>query len=227
MKIEPLHAWVDSVAEAKLLQCVLAKRVDTRSRIQPWRTLAAADVSYLRGDSHLFAAVVVVEAGSMHVLEQAVVNRAVGFPYVPGYLSFREIPPLIAAFEQLKAMPDVVLCDGQGIAHPRRLGLASHLGLWLNRPTIGCAKSWLLGTFEPLGVKRGARSPLVDQGETLGAVLRTRARVKPLYVSPGHLCTIDDAVEVVMSTLGTWRLPVPARLAHRLVNDARTSGFGV
>ena len=147
----------------------------------------------------------------------------VTFPYVPGLLSFRECPPVLKAFEQLNTRPDVVLCDGQGRAHPRRIGYACHLGLWLDLPTIGCAKSILVGEHGKLGLKRGDRAPLIDRDEIVGAALRTRARVKPLYISVGHRCDLESAIAVVLSTIRLFRLPIPARMAHAYVNDLRRS----
>jgi deoxyribonuclease V len=136
-------------------------------------------------------------------------------------LSFREAPALLDVFARLKTRPDVILCDGQGIAHPRRLGIASHLGLWLGLPTVGCAKSRLCGTYDEPGPQRGDRSPLIYRGEVVGAVVRTRARIKPLFVSPGHLCDPDGAVQLVLELTGRYRLPEPARMAHKYVNDLR------
>jgi deoxyribonuclease V len=221
MQVGNLHAWDLTPAEARALQRELAGRVDVARPLGDWDTLAAADVSYTRGDTRLFAAVVVVRRETLEVIERAGVALDVRFPYVPGLLSFREAPPVLAAFEALTTRPDVVLCDGQGIAHPRRLGLASHLGLWLGLPTIGCAKSRLCGTYAEPGPERSARSPLVDRGAVVGAVVRTRARVRPLFVSPGHLCDIDSAVEVVLATTQGARLPEPARWAHAHVNELR------
>ena len=137
---------------------------------------------------------VVVEAETFEVIERVGLAAPAKFPYVPGLLSFREAPALLEAFDRLKTRPDVVLCDGQGIAHPRRLGIASHLGLWLDLPTVGCAKSRLCGKYDEPGPDRGDRSPLVDKGEVIGAVLRTRAEVAPLFVSPGHRCDLEGAV---------------------------------
>jgi deoxyribonuclease V len=141
-------------------------------------------------------------------------------------LSFREAPAVIEAYEALKIRPDILVCDGQGIAHPRRLGLASHLGLWLGIPTIGCAKSRLFGRFEEPGPNPGDWSPLLDNDdETIGAVLRTRSKVKPLFVSPGHLCDLEGSIATVMSTVRKYRIPVPTRLAHQYVNELRVKGF--
>ena len=215
------HPWDLDPGQARILQAELAARVDTSSPLGPWKTLAAADVSFDRGGETLFAAVVVVEAETFAVIERAGVAAPAAFPYVPGLLSFREAPALLEAFGQLKARPDVVLCDGQGIAHPRRLGIASHLGLWLDLPTVGCAKSRLCGTYPEPGPGRGDRSPLLDKGEVIGSVLRTRDRVAPLFVSPGHRCDIEGAVGLVLATTRKLRLPIPARLAHDYVNEIR------
>jgi deoxyribonuclease V len=221
VQITPQHAWDLDPAEARALQNELARRVDTGTPLGPWRTVAATDVSFDRGGEELYAAVVVVRAGTFELVERVGVAGPAAFPYVPGLLSFREAPALIRAFEKLQARPDVVLCDGQGIAHPRRLGIASHLGLWLDLPTVGCAKSRLCGRFDEPGPNRGDRSPLVDRGEVVGAVVRTRPRVKPLFVSPGHLCDLEGAVELVLATLDKVRLPAPSRLAHAYVNEVR------
>ena len=223
MTIRPLHGWDLSAAEARALQTELAGQVTWDRPLPEWKTLAAADVSFDRYGTELYAAVVVVEAGSMAVIEQVGVASPADFPYVPGLLSFREAPALIEAFSRIKSSVDVVLCDGQGIAHPRRLGIASHLGLWLDLPTVGCAKSRLCGRFREPGPSRGERSDLVDRGEVIGDVLRTRDRVKPLFVSPGHLCDRESAVRLVMETTGKLRLPTPSRMAHEYVNEVRRS----
>ena len=215
------HPWDLTPAAARSLQAELANAVDTSTPLGPWRTLAAADVSFDRGSDVLHAAVVVVEAGTFEVIEKVGLEAPASFPYVPGLLSFREAPALLEAFGRLKARPDVVLCDGQGIAHPRRLGIASHLGLILGLPTVGCAKSRLCGKYDEPGPDRGDRSPLVDKGEVIGAVLRTRARVAPLFVSPGHLCDLENAVRLVLATTRRLRLPIPARMAHEYVNEVR------
>ena len=215
------HSWDLTPAEARSLQSELAGAVDTTSPLPPWETLAAADVSFDRGSDVLHAAVVVVRAGTFELVERVGLTAEAKFPYVPGLLSFREAPALLEAFGRLKARPDVVLCDGQGLAHPRRLGIACHLGLWLDLPTVGCAKSRLCGTFDEPGPVRGDRSPLVDRGETIGAVLRTRDRVAPLFVSPGHRCDLESAVGLVLATTRKLRLPIPSRMVHDFVNEVR------
>jgi deoxyribonuclease V len=224
MQIHHLHDWNLSPAEARKLQTELASRLKTNESLRDWQTLAAADVSYLRGDTHLYASVVIVKRGTFELIERAGIAAPVTFPYVPGLLSFREIPPLLMAFEQISTVPDVVLGDGQGIAHPRRIGFAAHLGLWLDLPTIGCAKSRLFGTFDEPGSKRGQTSPLHDHDEVIGSVVRTRDRTKPLFVSVGHRCNLQAAVDLVLETAPRTRLPEPARMAHAYVNELRRTG---
>ena len=221
MTITPLHPWDLSAAEARDLQRTLARQVITDRPLGLWRTVAGADVSYDKFNPMLHAAIVVIEAGTGAIVERVGTTVEVEFPYVSGLLSYREAPPLLKAFEALKTTPDVVMCDGQGIAHPRRLGIASHIGLWLGVPTIGCAKRRLTGTYDEPGPRRGERSPLMDKGETIGSVVRSKDRVKPLFVSPGHLCDLESAVDVVLKMCGKYRLPDPTRLAHNYVNELR------
>jgi deoxyribonuclease V len=223
MDVPTLHRWDVTPKEAVALQRELAARVDVARPLGRVRTVAGCDVSYNKRSPVLYAAVVVVRVPGFEVVEQVVATATVTFPYVPGLLSFREIPPLLAAFRRLTAKPDVVLLDGQGLAHPRRFGLACHLGLWLNRPTVGCAKSRLIGEYSEPGLDAGDASPLVDRGEQVGVVLRTRARVKPAFVSPGHRIDRAGAVEVVRKTLSGFRMPAPTRLAHVAANAARVA----
>ena len=221
MRIHSRHRWDLTTTEARALQRELGPEVDASTPLGDWETVAAADVSYDRYSPILHAAVVVVRRGTGEVIERTGVSARATFPYVPGLLSFREAPPLLEAFEKLRTTPDVVLCDGQGIAHPRRLGIASHLGLWLGIPTVGCAKSRLYGLYEEPGPRRGDRAPLTADGRVIGAVVRTRDRVKPLYVSPGHRCDLDGAIAVVLELADGYRLPRPARMAHEYVNELR------
>jgi deoxyribonuclease V len=191
--------------------------------------VAGADVSYDRGSPVLFAAVVVLDPTSLEVIESAGVEGRARFPYVPGYLSFREIPPLLEAFARLSAPPDLVVCDGQGRAHPRRFGLASHLGVLLDLPTIGCAKSRLVGEHREPGPRRGASTRLRHEGEVIGTVLRTQDGVKPVYVSVGHRVTLDAARRQILALAPRHRLPEPVRAAHAEVNRLRrecTGGAG-
>ncbi len=221
MNFSTLHSWDVSASEAFALQKKLAASLDLTKPLGDWNLLAAADVSFERFGTVLHAAAIILKRRTFEVVERVGVSVPETFPYIPGLLSFREIPALLAAFAKIETVPDFILCDGQGIAHPRRLGIASHLGLWLGIPTIGCAKSRLCGTYDEPGLKRGDRSPLVDKGEIVGEVLRTRDRVKPLFVSPGYLCDLKSSMDVVMETTGKYRLPVPARMAHEFVNDVR------
>ncbi len=219
--VPELHRWDLDPMAAVALQRALAGRVELGPSLPPPELIAAADVSFDRGRPTLYAAVVVVRAGSFEVVERMGFAGPGAFPYIPGLLSFREIPALLEAFRKLRTRPDVVLCDGQGIAHPRRLGIASHLGLWLGLPTVGCAKSRLCGRYQEPGPERGSRAALIDRGEEIGSVVRTRRGVQPLYVSPGHCCDLESAVDLVLDTAPRLRLPVPARMAHAYVNEIR------
>ncbi len=222
--VPALHPWVLDLAEARKVQKELAARVDTTRPLAPYQTVAGADVSYNKYSPVLYAAVVVLRADTLEVIDRAGVVAEAGFPYVPGFLSFREAPAVIEAFRKLSIPPDVLICDGQGIAHPRRLGIASHLGLWLGIPTIGCAKSHLFGKYEEPGPERGDWSPVTDGDDTIGAVLRTRPRVKPLFVSPGHLCNLDGSIRAVLAATRKYRQPLTTQLAHQYVNELRLQG---
>jgi deoxyribonuclease V len=220
----PGHRWRIEPAKARELQLELAERVIADRPLGRYDTVGGADVSYSKWSQTLYAAVVVLRADTLEVIERAGVVAEATFPYIPGLLSFREAPPVIEAFETLSVRPEVLICDGQGIAHPRRLGLASHLGLWLEIPTIGCAKSHLFGDYEEPGPTRGDWSPMTDGDETIGAVLRTRDRVKPLFVSPGHLCDLPSAIAAVLAATRRYRQPVTTQMAHGYVNEMRLRG---
>jgi deoxyribonuclease V len=203
-----------NAAEAIRIQKRLRSRVIRRGTIKP-RIVAGADVSY-KGD---VARAVIVLLRDLEPVEQVVVDEEVPFPYIPGLLSFREIPPLLSAWKKIRMVPDVVIVDGQGIAHPRRFGIASHLGLVLGVPTIGCAKSRLCGEFEEPGPKRGSWSSLTHQGEAIGAALRTRDGCNVVYVSVGHRVSLESAISVVLACAPRYRLPEPQRLADRLTKQ--------
>ena len=187
------------------------------------RLVAGADVSFDRGEDRMFSAVVVYDLGKREIVETKTASRIVAFPYVPGYLSFREGFPLVAAFGKLKRTPDAAVFDGQGIAHPRGFGLAAHIGVALDIPTVGCAKSVLVGAHTEPPDKKGAYSPLVYDGKTVGAALRTRENVKCVFVSPGHRMDLDSAVAIVLAATGRYRLPEPIRAAHKACNELRRS----
>ena len=223
MKTRELHRWDVTYREAVAIQEELRGRLILRADglPDPLRTVAGADISYDRGSDLFFAAVVLMNYPELTLLEEATFSARVSFPYIPGLLSFREGPPLIAAFAKLNQPPDLILFDGQGIAHPRGIGLASHLGLILDRPAIGCAKSRLVGTHEPVGEKRGEWTELTHQEKKVGAVLRTRDRVKPIFVSPGHRVDLERAMALVLACCRGYRIPEPTRRAHLAVNRLR------
>lgn len=223
MEILKLHEWNLSPSEARELQIELAGRVKVKSMRKKPRLVAGMDCSLDKPGGRIFAAVVVFSFPDMEVVETAEASGPLAFPYVPGLLSFREAPVYCLAAEKLRCEPELFLIDGQGIAHFRRLGLASHLGLFLNRPTIGCAKSRLIGTYEEPGQEKGSFSELYDKGERIGAVVRTRDGIKPLFVSPGHLCSFEDAVEWTLACTTKYRLPEPTRIAHQTVAKIKTS----
>jgi deoxyribonuclease V len=219
-----LHSWNLTPKEAIALQRELAGRIVLRDEVlEPVRLAAGVDVSCSRFAPEVYAAVVLFDLLSGVVVERAAAQAAEAFPYVPGLLSFRELPVVLEAFRRLQQGPDVVLVDGQGIAHPRRLGIASHLGLWLDLPTIGCAKIRLCGEHAQPGLKRGEWASLRDDGMEIGRVLRTRDRIKPLYVSPGHKLGLERAVEIVLACGRGYRLPEPTRQAHLESNRVRSS----
>lgn len=206
-----------TVADAEAEQRRLAARVVIPAgRVTDPHTVAGLDVSYEQGSDRIAAAAVVVEVASGAVLEEAVVEGVVTFPYVPGLLAFREVPILLAVLERLAGAPDLLLCDGQGIAHPRRCGLACHLGVVTGRPSVGSAKNPFVGEHVEPGPLRGDRGPLVDGGETVGEVARTQDRTRPVYVSPGHLVGVAQATDVVLAVTGRYRVPEPIRLADQL-----------
>jgi len=209
--------WPTSFEEARAVQENLRARVVTTDDLGAVRTVAGVDTGY-EGDV-VRAAVVVLAFPSLEPIDYAVGRRPAPFPYVPGYLSFREVPAVLAAFEALKTKPDLLLCDGQGIAHPRRLGIASHVGVLLDLPSIGCAKSRLCGRSKAVPDERGAHVPLTDRGEHIGVVLRTRPGTKPLYISPGHRVSIETAVRYVMACTTRYRLPETTRAADKLASD--------
>jgi len=223
VKINPLHTWPRMPKAAIELQQKLAARVRLCPVSTDLRIVAGADVAFSPDGSGVIAGVVVWDLATRTVIEQRLARRACRFPYIPGLLSFRELPAVLAAFRKLKTTPQAVLCDAQGLAHPRRVGLACHLGLWLDRPTVGCAKSRLCGTYTEPPVEKGSFSPLLLDGEQVGVVLRTRTGVKPLFVSPGHFCNHASARRLALAATTRYRLPEPTRLAHQLVTRARTA----
>ena len=221
MKLAIEHDWDLSPREARALQATLAPRVKRSDDIPQLRTVAGVDVGFENAGRTTRAALVVMDAATLDVIEQVLHREPTRFPYVPGLLSFREIPALLNAFRQLDALPDLLLCDGQGIAHPRRLGIAAHLGVSTGLPAVGVGKSRLVGQHEEPAPGRGAWSPLKDKGETIGRVVRTRANVKPVYVSTGHRVSLPTAMRLVLECTTRYRLPEPIRAADRLSSSRR------
>jgi deoxyribonuclease V len=221
MNFRNLHPWDLAPAEAVALQRELAGQVDTRTPLTRCRLVAGVDVSYARFSARFFAGIVVLEFPELNIVERVGAVRETPFPYIPGLLSFRETPALLEAFVRLQTEPDVVMADGQGLAHPRRFGIACHLGLWLDLPCFGCAKSLLTGRHKELGNKAGSLAPLVDKGDVVGEAVRTKDGVKPVYVSAGHKIDLPSAVRVALETCRGYRIPEPTRQAHRYVNALR------
>jgi deoxyribonuclease V len=219
MSKAPLHAWIVQPDAAIALQRELAQRIIREDRLGEVSRIAGVDMAINEENGMARAAVVLLSYPELEILERHVYEEPVRMPYIPGLLSFREIPCILGAFAQLKQQPDLVMVDGQGIAHPRRLGIASHLGLWLELPTIGCAKSILTGHHAPLSEEAGAWVPLRADGETIGAVVRTRAHVKPMIVSLGHLISLETGLRYVLACCRGYRLPEPTRLADKLSKD--------
>lgn len=209
-----LHSWQVTIAEAQEIQRVLASQVVRKNEVNTPRLIAGVDISSEDKSGMARGAVVVLRLPDLALVERSVAEQRVGLPYVPGLLSFREAPLILAACERLTSTPDLFIADAQGIAHPRRLGLASHLGLVLDVPTIGCAKSILCGRHGELREEPGSHAPLLDGGEIIGAALRTKRGVKPVYVSIGHKVDLEAALHWVMACLKGYRLPEPTRLAH-------------
>jgi deoxyribonuclease V len=236
MKTKDLHSWNLSYSQARDCQKNLACKVQFIPLKKPPKLIAGIDCAFSKDGKKIIAAVVVLKLPDFVPVETTTALRKVTFPYIPGLLSFREAPVCIAAVEKLKNEPDLFIIDGQGIAHPRRLGLAAHLGLFFDKPTIGCAKSRLTGTFQDPPLEKGTYTLLKDKKrtkqntqyairdtkyETIGAVVRTRANVKPVFVSVGNKCLLKDAVKITLDCTTKYRLPEPTRLAHQLVSKLR------
>ncbi|MDP6439588.1 MAG: deoxyribonuclease V [Candidatus Brocadiia bacterium] len=223
---ETLHEWDVDYARARAIQEELAARVVLEPLPRRVRWVAGADMALSKTDRAFVAAVVVLSFPALEVVEEVIGRALASFPYIPGLLSFREAPAVADALRRVQRRADVILFDGQGLAHPRRLGLASHVGLWLGLPAVGAAKSRLIGEHPEPGEHKGDWTPLLDRGEQIGSVLRTRTGVKPLYVSPGHLCDHAGARRIVLECCTRYRLPEPTRRAHNAVSRARARPAG-
>ena len=221
MNVKHLHNWNLSYDRAKAVQTALAAKVQFSSFKGTPRLIAGLDCAFSKDSRRICAAIIVLRFATFEVAETVTAVAKVAFPYIPGLLSFREAPVCIKAAKKLKTGPDIFLIDGQGIAHPRRLGLAAHLGLVFDKTTIGCAKSRLTGSFDDVGLQKGDYSLLTDKSETIGAVVRTRTNVKPLFVSVGNRCLLKDAIRITLACAVKYRLPEPTRLAHQMVSKLR------
>ncbi|MFG6100835.1 deoxyribonuclease V [Leptothoe sp. EHU-05/26/07-4] len=219
MKIDVSDTWPQDTGGAIAIQNRLRSQVITTDQFAAITTVAGIDAGFEQDGTITRAAVVVLQLPELTLLEQAIAYRPTTFPYVPSLLSFREMPTVLDALRQLILEPDLILCDGAGIAHPRRLGIASHLGVLMDKPTIGVAKSRLLGTHGELPADKGAWVPLMDRGERIGAVLRSRTGTKPLFVSAGHRISLETAVDYVLQCTPKYRLPETTRLADRLASN--------
>jgi deoxyribonuclease V len=224
VKIPFLHPWKVTPKEAIAIQQELRRKLILKSPRKEFRNIAAADVSYGPGDDTLYAAFLLFSYPHLTLQEVSSARGRVSFPYIPGLLTFREAPILLRALSRLKIDPDLILCDGQGIAHPRSMGIAAHLGILANRPSIGCAKSRLFGAEAEPGLPRGSLAPLAEGDRTVGMIVRTRSGVKPVYVSPGHKMDLDASVKIVLSLCRGYRIPEPLRQAHIFVNLLRGKG---
>ena len=222
MKFKQLHSWRISSKKAVQVQTALKELLVFRKQRGTIKIIAGADISYDKQSERFFAGVVVFRLnGRLELIEECAVTGKALFPYIPGLLSFREGPVLLRAFRKLKTHPDAILFDGQGIAHPRNFGLASHIGLILNTPSIGCAKSWLVGEHDDVENVAGAYSKLIYKNKTVGVALRTKVNTKPIFVSVGHKITLASAISTVLKACCGYRIPEPVRYAHLFVNKLR------
>jgi deoxyribonuclease V len=214
--MKPLHPWNVSIEEAIRIQESLRDRIILKNRSLKVRSIGGGDVAYSKSGNRLFGAIIVLSFPKMDILDMATTDGKIPFPYIPTLLSFREGPILIKTFKKLKIRPDVMIYDGQGIAHPRGMGLASHMGLWLDLPSIGCAKTHLLSGFIPPGPSKGSLEWIRKDGENVGAVLRTKDKVKPLFVSPGHRIDLMTSIQLILESCEGFRIPEPLRRAHHI-----------
>lgn len=212
------HPWDVTPQQAKQIQYDLQQYLILEDKINEINFVAGVDVGFEENNTITRAAIAILTFPGLELYEHAIARLPTTFPYIPGYLSFREVPAVLEALEQIKQRPDILLCDGQGVAHPRRLGIACHLGVLTDIPAIGVAKSRLLGTHDPVPDEKGRWVELKDKQETIGAVLRTRAHVKPLYISPGHRISLATSIKYVMQCVTRYRLPETTRWAHKLAS---------
>lgn len=227
MRYRKLHDWNVSRVEAVEIQKRLRDQVKIQPLDRPVNLVAGCDISFNKFSDVIYAGIVVLKLPGLEVIDRAAVETRTEFPYIPGLLSFREMPALLEAWEKLSVAPDIIMLDGQGLAHPRRFGIACHAGLLTDTPSLGCGKTVLVGNYNEPDERAGSYSPMTHKGETIGAALRTRDRVTPVYISPGHLIDLPGAVEVALRCVRgypdkpKYRIPEPTRLAHLFVNTIR------
>ena len=212
--MKPLHSWKVTGEEAIQIQEDLRSRVILEKTFSEVRKIGGGDVAYPKDRNFLFGAIVVLSFPSLEIVDSATAQAKISFPYIPGLFSFREGPILIRAFEKLKMKPDVMIYDGQGIAHPRGIGLASHIGVWFDLPSIGCAKTPLLNDFITPAASKGSFELIRKEGKEVGAVLRTKDKVKPVFVSPGHRIDLSTSIQLILESCRGFRFPEPLRKAH-------------
>lgn len=223
MEIYHSHAWDLSREAAIALQQTLRDKIITTDQLGEIHTVAGVDVGFEDAGNKTRAAVVVLSFPELQVQERSIARRPTSFPYIPGLLSFREVPAVLDALDKLNTLPDLLLCDGQGTAHPRRFGIACHVGLLTNMPAIGVAKSLLVGKHEEVADEKGAWQPLQHKGEVIGVALRTRPKTKPLYISPGHRISLETSIAYVLQCTTKYRLPETTRQAHKLASETPAS----
>jgi len=215
------HRWDVTPKEAVQIQRELAQKVVFKKSNKKICYIAGVDMAFTKDGKKCIAAVVLWNSKTQQIVESHIALKELKFPYIPGLLSFREVPAVLSVLKKLTKTPDVLMCDGQGYAHPRRFGIACHLGVLTNLPSIGCGKSRLIGTYKEPDLKRGSQSVLKDKDEVIGTVLRTRDNVKPIFVSVGHRLDLDTAVKIVLDCGQGFRLPEPTRLADQLAGKKK------
>ena len=217
------HSWQLSVEQAREVQRDLARRIMINPLPSPIKRIAGFDVSYLKEHNTLIAGMVILEYPSLELLDQHIIREKITFPYIPGYLSFREAPALIQLIDSFADNIDVLIFDGHGLAHPRGLGIASHIGVLIDHPSIGCAKKKLVGIYEEPAHAKGSVSDLTYKDMVVGKVVRTRDRVKPVFISPGHRSDVDSSVNLIINCCTRFRIPEPTRLAHQIVTREKNN----
>jgi deoxyribonuclease V len=225
--MKSLHPWKVTPEQAIRIQENLRHRIILRKTFSRVRTIGGGDVSYQKEGNLLFGAMVVLSFPQMESLDVATTRGKVSFPYVPGLLAFREGPILIKTYEKLRLRPDILVFDGHGIAHPRGIGLATHLGIWFNLPSIGCAKTPLLGESAIPKPSKGSFELIQKDGREVGAVLRTKDRVRPVFVSPGHRIDLPTSIQLVLESCQGFRIPEPLRRAHQLSRNLLQNALGI